>query len=117
MKECPKCGYQDPPYWRAAFTDVEKDVIKFEDLLFIDKELAVKLVKGKDVIFGSNAYRLTKTGKWVQRMYLPIYKARGKSFRWTKQIDGGKSRSAGHPLKRSLEEAGMIPDGNMRLDE
>src|SRR3989304_1854966 len=110
MKVCPKCGFEESPFWRPAFVDIEKEIIEVENLAMIEPGLLAKLKPGQDVIIGRNAYRLTRKGtrgkpKWVQRMYLPLYIANSSSFRKVKKYDGGKPR---HRLVASLSKAGMI---------
>ena len=93
MKECPKCGYVDPPYWRSPPHYPELDYVRPEDLEVFDPEL-FKLLN-RSVPFerdgDPNVYRMSETGKWVYRVWKPIWKAFGpggwKQFRRTKMFD------------------------------
>lgn len=83
MRECPKCNYLDPPYWRARIFDVEIDICNISDVDHFDPILASQL-RGmgplKEVCDDIYAYRMTKTGI-VWRMWLPLRKLRGWSTR------------------------------------
>lgn len=93
MKECLKCGYVDPPYWRSPPHYPELDYVRPEDLKVFDVELSKLLQKGIPVERDGdpNVYRLTETGKWVYRVWKPIWKAFGpggwSQFRRTKMFD------------------------------
>ncbi len=82
MRECPKCHYVDPPYWLAHFKDREKDIIHLDDFQLIAPELYREVLASHGVfIQGPYAYRIPRGNKVVYRLWLPLYKARGNSFR------------------------------------
>ena len=100
MKECPKCGHIDPPYWRAPPHYPELDYVRPEDLAEMDPDLFKQLRPGLPIEQSVYVYRMTETGKWVYRVWLPIWKAFGpggwSQFRKTKMFD-----SAGRVRKDS----------------
>ena len=93
MKECPKCGYVDPPYWRSPPHYPELDYVRPADLEAFDPELFRLLIRA--VPFerdgDPNIYRVTETGKWIYRVWKPIWVAFGpggwSQFRRTKMFD------------------------------
>lgn len=94
MRECPKCHYIDPPYWRNRLFDYEVDICKIEDLETIDIDLMMQLLinkTGTTITKGEYCYKLTKTG-WVYRIWLSLFKVRG----WNPQkyYDGSGSRAS-----------------------
>src|SRR5712692_9597582 len=81
MRECEKCGTIDPPYWLPHFKDREKDVCHVDDFARLEPRLYQSLVNERGVVIrGVYAYRISN-GKVVLRLWLPLYKARGNSFR------------------------------------
>src|SRR5207249_239215 len=97
MKECPKCGYQDPAYWRPRIFDFEVDFCTLGDLEIIMPELARKLKENKaGTTFDEGVYTYKRTGSnYVWRMWLPLFKLRG----WApkKYYDSaGSARTASH---------------------
>lgn len=94
MRECPNCGYIDPPYWRNRLFDYEVEICNIEELKSILPSVAMKLEaspRGHTIEEGVYGYRLTKTG-WVYRLWLPILKVRG----WSPKAyyDGAGSRAS-----------------------
>lgn len=94
LRECPKCGYVDPPYWRNRLFDYEVDICKLEDLIIIDEQLSVLLTiskRGQSFLKDQYVYRLTRTN-WVYRIWKPLYDVRG----WNPQkyYDGSGSRAS-----------------------
>ncbi len=93
MKECPNCGHIDPPYWRSPPHYPELDYVRPNDLAVFDPDLFKLLVKA--VPFerdgDPNIYRISETGKWVYRIWKPIWSAFGPGgwtqFRRTKMFD------------------------------
>ncbi len=119
MRECPKCGYVDPPYWRNRLFDYEVDICRWEDLAQIDRELSLNLYlsqKGTTILKEPYCYRLTKT-LWVYRIHYPLFKVRG----WIQHYDGSCSRASalrkqnlrayglkGVETERKLREKGLL---------
>lgn len=94
MRECPKCGYVDPPYWRNRLFDYEVDICLLSDLGLVDKGLALDLFfakRGETIIREPYAYKLTKTN-WVYRIWYPLLKVR--SWNPQKYYDGTGSRAS-----------------------
>ena len=94
MRECPKCGYVDPPYWRNRLFDYEVDICKLEDLEHIDTDLMIELLlteRGKSVFKSPYVYKLTKTG-WVYRIWESLFKVR--SWNPQKYYDGSGSKAS-----------------------
>ncbi len=92
MRECPKCHYVDPPYWRNRLFDYEVDICKLEDLQSIDVDLMCQIILSpKTTLKGEYVYKLTKTG-WVYRIWKPLFDVRG----WNPQkyYDGSGSRAS-----------------------
>jgi hypothetical protein len=94
MRECPTCGYVDPPYWRNRLFDYEVDICQIQDVYTMDSDLYLELISAKQgsTIFKSPyCYRLTKTG-WVYRIWESLFKVRG----WSPQkyYDGAGSKAS-----------------------
>jgi hypothetical protein len=91
MKECPSCHYIDPPNWRHPPHYPDFDYVRFDEF----SELLPDLAKGmqpQDVREDDiHVYRRTKTGKYVYRIWKPIWNAFGPGgwtqFRKTKMYD------------------------------
>ena len=79
MRECPKCGFRDPPYWRPAKMhnpSGDIDIARIDDLILFENKIAEQLnsKRGKDaVIDGVFAYYIGKRGVWVRRIAAQIY--------------------------------------------
>ena len=85
MRECPKCGYVDPPAWRHRLSHGQnEDVCNWDDFQLLSPEIAEKIKGGMArASDGRYAYRLVKTafarrygGALVVRQWLPEYKAK-----------------------------------------
>jgi hypothetical protein len=77
MRECPKCHYVDPPWWRNRLFDYETDICRLEDMEKIDLDLMCQLILNpKGVTKDQYVYKLTKTG-WVYRIWKPLFEVRG----------------------------------------
>jgi len=72
MRQCPNCGYRDPPYWRSARHRYVSDICHISDLEFNDPKLAKKIkILGRAPNYYENGnyfYRLTKGNK-VERTH------------------------------------------------
>ncbi len=90
MKVCPECGYVEPFEWRATTWHATQgnECCRLTDLMNLNKELAEELkakfdVPGKytadktTVVKKHYAYRISKTGVWVIRRWIEIYKIQG----------------------------------------
>ncbi len=94
MRECPKCGYVDPPYWRNRLFDFEVDICILSDLAIVDLDLATQLFlvkRGTSILKDVYVYRLTRTN-WVYRIWKPLFDVRG----WNPQkyYDGSGSKAS-----------------------
>jgi hypothetical protein len=94
MRECPSCGFIDPPYWRNRLFDYEVDLCRIEDVYQMDSDLYLQLVSnkaGSTITKSPYCYRLTRTG-WVYRIWESLFKVRG----WNPQkyYDGSGSRAS-----------------------
>ena len=80
IRVCPKCGFEDPPYWRKGQGDHygDMDICRIEDLDFDNPGLAKELREKLEVFDKDYAYRLTLPRKiWVKRRWLQIFKVQG----------------------------------------
>ena len=67
MRVCPKCGYQDPPYWRHSKHSYWIDFTEYENFALLHPELAKKLEAGKNVEDELYVYHRTRSGIKVER--------------------------------------------------
>jgi hypothetical protein len=80
MRECPKCNYRDPPYWRPAKMNNPSgdiDIARIDDLLLFETEIGRQLTlkRGIEAVTdGHFAYYIGKRGVWVRRVSLRIFK-------------------------------------------
>jgi hypothetical protein len=87
MRECPRCHFVDPAYWRHPAFYPELDYTLFEDfpksIELASDQLDLKIPElrlepGKYLVEAevtNSAYYLSRTGKWSYRVWLPIYRA------------------------------------------
>ena len=69
MRKCPKCGYEDPRYWKHSKYSFHVDFCSFENFRLFMPQLAKKLDKGGKIVSDEfYYYRLTKTSQVVQRI-------------------------------------------------
>ena len=105
MRECPKCGYVDPPYWRNRLFDYEVDICNLPDVASMDKELFLALYfypRGTTITKDGYCYRVTKTD-WVYRIWESLWKVRG----WSPQkYYDGKGSKASALRKMNLQAYG-----------
>lgn len=64
MRQCPKCGYVDPPYWRHSRYSYWIDFTEYENWLYMGFPEIQKGQKYEDEYF---VYRRNKTGRKVHR--------------------------------------------------
>jgi hypothetical protein len=87
MRECPRCHFVDPVYWRHPAFYPELDYLRTDDF-----ETAWKMANEQYPVIPRvilepqkytideitrSAYYLSKTKKWTYRVWLPIYNAFG----------------------------------------
>src|SRR5213593_2172041 len=77
MRQCPKCDYVDPPYWRPPAFNPDVDYMRGDEFKEVMPELAEVLKPGKFSKDDRYAYYLSRTGRFVYRMWLPIYNSFG----------------------------------------
>ena len=84
MRVCPKCGHNDPPYWRPARhsnPDGTTDICHINDLEFHEPNLAEKLKHNRGVVVQDEtfAYYLGKRAVHVKRVWKKLVEWGGKS--------------------------------------
>jgi hypothetical protein len=94
MRECPKCHYVDPPYWRNRLFDYEVDICNIEDVYQMNPDLFIKLLsvtRGTTVVESPYCYKVTRTNL-VYHIWESLFKVRG----WSPQkyYDGTGSRAS-----------------------
>lgn len=88
MRECPRCHFVDPVYWRHPAFYPDLDYTLFEDFpktieLANDqlehKILELELRPGSYVYdpVTNSSYYLSRTRKWTYRVWQPVYRAFG----------------------------------------
>jgi len=77
LKICPKCGYQDPPYWLAS-RHRQIEFTKRDYLLVNEPKIAKKLILGEVITNGYYAYLLRPSGT-VERVPKHLYDVGGES--------------------------------------
>lgn len=74
MKQCPKCGHIEEPYWRNVRYRLYTQYCRIEDLEQDYPELAKKIksasLRNKDVVHKNYIYHLVKNGVVVQRIHV-----------------------------------------------
>ncbi len=81
MRECPKCGYVDPAYWRHPPFMPDVDYTHPEDFAIMHPDLAKKLLPKMVLEDPPYIYRRSlpskKSGRpgWVYRVWKPIWDA------------------------------------------
>lgn len=114
MKQCPECGYVDPPCWLLqgrGGRDVE--YCRIDELERDEPELAKELRENKETQDEIYAYILSDKG-YVRRRWLPIFKVQAWAMIPVEHVDHGgpsshrkkiKTRPVKHepgPFMRSL---------------
>lgn len=69
MRECPKCGYQDPPYWRHVRFRIFTDCCYLEDFKTMFPELYERIIKEVDIVVKPYIYHLVVKANIVQRIH------------------------------------------------
>jgi len=62
MRDCPKCGYQEPPIWRNTLKRLYLQHCYIDDLEPWDPDLAAELRKNKFAVKDGVKYALNKKG-------------------------------------------------------
>ena len=70
MRECPKCGYKDPPYWRHVRFRIFTDCCHIEDFRMMFPDLAERIVKEIDLVVRPYIYHFVKKALMVQRIHV-----------------------------------------------
>lgn len=99
MRICPKCGYQDPWYWRPRPWDPDDDYCYLNDFKEIETALFERLMRGEKIVSDKYyCYRLSGRGDaFVTRRALVVWKQYGwrtpteKSKRTTERLIGQTS--------------------------
>lgn len=104
MKVCPKCGFVDPDHWRAKswHTHSAIEIARVSDLEYAESEFLKRLKDANgEMIEGNYAYKISKTGIWVYRRWVEIWKIQG----W-KEIPAEKHNPPKHDSsqRRLLDE-------------
>jgi len=76
MRECPKCGYVDPPYWKRSFQQNpqgEVDIARPEDLAENEPKIANRLRRGEVLVVEPFVYYLAPKAVWVKRVWAKLY--------------------------------------------
>ena len=76
MGKCEKCGHFNP-YWRTDWRDTEREFARVEDVFAHVPTLQQdQLMLGQIVEWNGYAWKMSK--KYIRRIPLEIYRARGK---------------------------------------
>ena len=100
MRECPNCGYKDPPYWRNVRFRIFTSCCSLEDFKTLHKELGMRIEKEINVIGHghkgqeSYIYHLVKKSNIVQRIHIDD-SMDGKSWREPEQEKHYKFKAQG----------------------
>ena len=78
MRECPECGYKDPPCWRHKRHRLLTDYCYIDELEVWQPEIAKIVKEKKDVKIGHYIYHLTRSN-YVDRIHI-IDSADGKTW-------------------------------------
>jgi len=67
MRQCPKCGHIDPPYWKHVKFSYFIDSCSLENFKILHPRLAKRIKKEREVDDKLNVYHLDKKNRWVLR--------------------------------------------------
>jgi hypothetical protein len=76
MRECPQCGYKEPPYWRNVRYRIYTQYCRIDDLenyepaLFSFIQSKIKGQNFKDWIEGKYIYHIVKGGVVIQKIHV-----------------------------------------------
>lgn len=102
MRECPNCGYKDPPYWRHVRFRIFTDCCHLEDFKIMFPDLWQQLELTGDFIHHPYIYHLVKKANIVQRIHIDD-SMNGKSWREPEQEKAFKFK---HPAQQKLLSVG-----------
>src|SRR5689334_1557955 len=114
MKQCPQCGYTDPPYWLPRLFDREVDVIKIDDFEQLEPDIMKRLVGRNTVEEGLYAYRKTSSVVW--RIWIPLYRARG-GWKISKGYWDPATRKRMNYSMSAVSRAGFMKKNHPKLDK
>lgn len=84
MRECPKCGYKDPPYWRHVKFRLFTDYCHLDDFKEMLPELVARLEIETDIVIKPYIYHIVRKSNIVQRIHIDD-SMNGKSYREPEQ--------------------------------
>ncbi len=84
MRQCPVCGFKDPPYWRHVRFRIFTDCCRIEDFALLFPDLAERIVTEVNLVYGKYIYHYVKKAKMVQRIHVDD-SLDGKSWREPEQ--------------------------------
>jgi len=84
MRECPKCGYLDEPYWRHVRFRIFTDCCRLEDFATMFPDLAKRIVTEINIAHKNYIYHYVKKATMVQRIHITD-SLDGKSWREPEQ--------------------------------
>jgi hypothetical protein len=84
MRECPNCGYINPPYWRNVRFRIFTSCCHLEDFKQLKPALAERITTEIDLIEDHYIYHLVKKANIVQRIHITD-SIDGKSWREPEQ--------------------------------
>jgi len=90
VRECPKCHYVDPPYWRTPPFFSEVDYMRFDEFQQLLPMIAEQLRPGGYADDEIYHYHLSGTSRYVYRVWKPIWKALAPQGTWRELRQAGK---------------------------
>jgi len=75
MRKCPKCGYEDPPYWRTCRWNGLVDYTHIDNLRIHEPQLAQQIEESgtKTIIIEEYAYHMIRNMPIVHRQWKQHY--------------------------------------------
>ena len=111
LEKCPGCGLQEQLNWRPRIMDVDQDIIEAENA---SPELLAALTAQNPLFDGQWVYYLTRTGRWIYRLQIALYRANGNSFKRPPSTKNESARS--QQLKVLNRIIGQKQDPTVRED-
>lgn len=74
---CPCCGYEEEENWRSKPHKAAVDILE-------GVECKLDIRAGETKVVGQWVYHKTSTGKWVERMLVPVWESWGCKFSFPK---------------------------------
>jgi len=80
MRECPKCGFLDPPYWHRHRWRIDVDITHLDDFKMLYPEMGKQFDKGHEIVTDkTSAYIIGgKDRTHVFRVWIKLYEIAGK---------------------------------------